>query len=109
MSAGMKGLEERLRATVSGVQCGPVNNGSRADRPVNPDGPEAADRISTLEAEVVRLRGEVVTFCAPWAVTYARDRGLPEGHLVATHYDILERAGARMDDFTRALAAGEGE
>ena len=47
------------------------------------------------------LRSSVVAFCAPWAVTYAREHGLPDGHLFANHYDILERAGARMVDFTR--------
>lgn len=28
--------------------------------------------------------------------------GLPDGHLHPTHYDILARAGVRMDRFTRA-------
>src|ERR1700678_2959402 len=52
-------------------------------------------------AEITRLREEVVTFCGPWAASYAKDFGLPDGHLHPTHYDILENAGARMDDFTR--------
>lgn len=51
---------------------------------------------------VAELKGYVVTFCGPWAVQYSRDFGLPEGHLHPTHYDILEKCGARMDDFTRA-------
>lgn len=46
MSAGMKGLEDRLRATLSNG-----GDGDHADLLfVNPDGPEAADRIATLEA-----------------------------------------------------------
>ena len=61
----------------------------------------------TLAAEVRALRQDVIAFCGPWAATYARDLGLPSGHLHPTHYDILERAGARMDDFTRASVAQE--
>lgn len=59
---------------------------------------EALVRISDLESSVI-------AFGAPWAVTYARDFGLPEGHLHPTHYDILEAAGAQMDSFTRAALA----
>lgn len=51
--------------------------------------------------EIEDLRLSVQAFCGPWAVQYARDHGLPEGHLFPCHYDILERAGARMVDFTR--------
>jgi len=54
-----------------------------------------------LVAEIESLRSDVIAFCAPWAATYARDCGLPEGHLHPAHYDILARAGARMDAFTR--------
>lgn len=43
----------------------------------------------------------ICAFAAPWAATYARDFGLPEGSLHATHFDILEAAGARMVSFTR--------
>jgi len=59
--------------------------------------------IEAIESGVVaELKQYVVTFCGPWAVQYSRDFGLPEGHLHPTHYDILEKCGARMDDFTRA-------
>jgi hypothetical protein len=58
-----------------------------------------------LEAENADLRALVIAFGAPWVVTYARERGLPEGHLYPTHYDILARCGARMDNFTRAALA----
>jgi len=52
--------------------------------------------------ENAELKQDVIAFCAPWAVTYARDMGYPEGHLHPTHYDILERCGARLVDFRRA-------
>lgn len=67
---------------------------------------EYCDRIAALERENADLRKIVIAFCAPWAAVYAADRGLPSGHLVAEHYDILERAGARMDDFTRVPPPG---
>ena len=63
---------------------------------------EAAARIEALEAENADLKTSVVAFCAPWAVEYAKAHGLPDGHLAPTHYDILAKAGARMDSFTRA-------
>jgi hypothetical protein len=75
---------------------------------------EAASEITRLRGEVERLGAEntdlkqsVIAFCAPWAVTYARDGGLPDGHLHPGHYDILEKCGARMVDFTRASLQGE--
>jgi Lar family restriction alleviation protein len=55
-----------------------------------------------LRERVADLEASVIAFGAPWAVSYARDYGLPDGHLHPTHYDILQSAGARMDDFTRA-------
>lgn len=58
-------------------------------------------RIAELEGEVNDLKQSVIAFCGPWAGIYARDFGLPDGHLHPTHYDILERCGARMVDFTR--------
>jgi len=60
------------------------------------------DALTSRDARIAMLEQDVIAFCAPWAVRYARDHGLPDGHLHPTHYDILERAGARMDDFTRA-------
>lgn len=59
------------------------------------------EEIAQLKAEIADLRISVIAFGAPWAVTYARERGLPPGHLDGMHYDILKRAGARMDDFVR--------
>lgn len=58
--------------------------------------------VERLSAENTDLKQSVIAFCAPWAVTYARDGGLPAGHLHPGHYDTLEKCGARMDDFTRA-------
>lgn len=57
--------------------------------------------IARLRAENADLRESVIAFGAPWAASYARDFGFPPGHLHPTHYDILARAGARMDDFIR--------
>ncbi len=84
---------------------------------VNPDGPEAATAIRSLQArcaevvvESADLKLSVVTFCAPYAIRYAGDYGLPSGHLHSTHYDLLEKCGARMDDFTRdTLTGGSNE
>lgn len=58
--------------------------------------------IERLRAENESLRSDVIAFCGSWAATYARERGLPDGHFYSVHYDILARAGARMDSFTRS-------
>lgn len=55
-----------------------------------------------LEAENADLKSSVIAFCAPWAGTYAHSLGLPDGQLHPAHYDILEKCGARLVDFTRA-------
>ena len=68
---------------------------------------EAADALLALKAEVEELRSTVVAFAGPWAVTYAKDYGLADGELHPTHYEILAKAGARMDDFRRAILSGE--
>ena len=51
--------------------------------------------------ELAELRSAIITFCAPWAVTYSKMMGLPPGHIYAAHYDLLEKCGARMVDFVR--------
>ena len=62
---------------------------------------EAAEaQLSALKAENADLKTTVIAFCAPWAVEYAKDHGLDGLH--PTHYDILEKCGARMVDFDRA-------
>jgi Lar family restriction alleviation protein len=63
---------------------------------------EAIARAERAEAENDDLKLSVIAFCSPWAVEHAKKLGLHDRHLHPTHYDILARAGARMDDFTRA-------
>ncbi len=67
---------------------------------------ESARRVERLEAEIAELKTSVIAFAAPAAVRYAADWRLPEGHLHSHHYDILEKCGARMTDFTRAALKG---
>ena len=43
---------------------------------------------------------ELVPFLAMWATQYQRDYGLNGLH--PTHYDLMVKYGARMDDFRRA-------
>ena len=57
--------------------------------------------IERLRAENADLKVSVIAFCAPWAVQYAEERGLPHGTIFAHHYDILANAGARMIAFKR--------
>lgn len=64
---------------------------------------EAAAALRDLTAELEDARVSVCAFAAPWAVTFARERGYPDGALHADHYDTLAKAGARMDSFTRYL------
>ena len=64
---------------------------------------DAIAAIAAMEsAENDALRADVIAFCGPWAGQWAKDRDLPKGALHPVHYDILERAGARMADFTKA-------
>jgi len=93
-----KDLAGRLRAKAYRLRIRPAPN------------PEAVQLLTEAASEIERLRGalekahqNVVAFCAPWAVRYAQDHGFPRDHLHPAHYDILEKAGARMDDFTRAV------
>ncbi|MDX3926777.1 MAG: hypothetical protein QHC90_13360 [Shinella sp.] len=58
--------------------------------------------LAERDAEIADLKESVIALCGPWASAYAKERGLPEGHLHPTHFDLLEKCGARMDDFTRA-------
>lgn len=62
----------------------------------------AANAIEALEKERDEARALLIAFCGPHAATYAREFGFAPGELHPVHYDILERAGARMDDFRRA-------
>ena len=61
----------------------------------------AAER-DALRAELADANHTIVAYVAIRAVHHAEDLGLPKGHLAPHHYDILQKAGARMDSFTRA-------
>jgi hypothetical protein len=76
---------------------------------------EAADALDARDAEIARWKDRLIAYAAVWAASYARDHGLSDGHIAAEHYDDLEAAGARMDQFTRvdmrtrtALNGGDG-
>lgn len=64
-------------------------------------GPLAGAMMERMADEIADLRISVIAFCAPAAAKFARDHALPKNHLYPTHYDILKRAGARMDSFAR--------
>lgn len=69
---------------------------------------EAAACIREMVDSLEDARTNVRAFAAPWAVTFARERGYPDGALHFAHYDILAKAGARMTDFTRYLPPAPG-
>ena len=62
------------------------------------------DEIAALRAEIADLKTSVLAFGAPFAVEYAKMQGLPDGSLLAHHFDILKAAGGRMDSFIRHVA-----
>ena len=68
---------------------------------------DVAAYVAELEEVVADLKMDVIAFCGPWSVEYAENSGLPKGHLHPVHYDILAKAGARMDDFVRHDLAAE--
>lgn len=65
---------------------------------------EALNReaFEDMQREISDLKTTVIAFAGPWAAQWAKDRGLPDGHMHPTHYDLLARCGARMASFTRA-------
>lgn len=82
---------------------GPVSFGNRAR---STSQSEANCQLAALAPDLARglleLREAIVAFAGPWAAQWAKEHGLPDGHLHPEHYDLLERCGARMIDFTRA-------
>ena len=71
---------------------------------------EAAATITELRKEVERLTrlSELgSTFVVLWACSWARQHGLPEGHLHPQHYDLAKDMGANLNRFTRAALQGE--
>lgn len=50
-----------------------------------------------------KKQNELIGFLAIWAVNYQRDYGLDGLH--PTHYDLMVKHGARMDDLKRATNA----
>jgi hypothetical protein len=86
-----KDLVERLRATTRGY-------GAREHMLVNPDGPEAADRIEALSLQGTELREAALEDAAKeadkWAVFACRDLGGNEA----------SRAGEQIASAIRALS-----
>lgn len=86
------------------------------DRKSEVDGIECRDAtISGLEEQLADSQKEIedlkvwlVTYGAVYAARYAEQLGLPSGTIHPSHYDILERCGARMNDFTRAALGKDG-
>lgn len=85
-----------------------------ADHPTGALGPQPNDEMrmlgelelirkgfTALEAENASLKQDVIAFAGAWGGYYAELHQLPANHLHSTHYDILERCGARMVDFVR--------
>lgn len=63
---------------------------------------DAKATIESLRDKLAEANLTLVAFAAPTMVQYAKDCGLPKNSLHPNHYDILAKAGARMDSFTRA-------
>lgn len=63
----------------------------------------AAPIASPARPKRRKQQHELVVFLALWAVKYAEDYELNGLH--PTHYDLMEKYGARMNDFRRASNA----
>jgi hypothetical protein len=59
-------------------------------------------RALKAEAALWKLKQDTMAFVVIGAAEVARQRGLPEGHFLPGHYDLIASLGARMVDFTRA-------
>ena len=51
--------------------------------------------------ESPRQEHELACFLAMWAQRHVLERGLPDGVLAPTHYDLMVKYGCRMDEFKR--------
>lgn len=97
-------LAALLREAASAIEALAIANAANndtLDRTLD-DNAALRERIEALERERDEARALLIAFCGPHAATYAREFGFAPGELHPVHYDILERAGARMDDFRRA-------
>ena len=65
--------------------------------------------VERLTAENADLKTSVIAFAGPAAGRYAADAGFAKGELHPTHYDLLEKCGARLVDFTRAKLSEAGQ
>lgn len=99
---------DEARASVATCQAFVAARGTNRDyqeaRAVKAEAERDAANAARLaaEGEIADLKLSVIAFAAPHAVCWSAERGFPPGHLHPTHYDILAKAGARMDSFTRA-------
>lgn len=92
MSAGNE-LTERLEEMAAWIEeCSAGVYGSAEDD---------INLLRNAAKEIRDLRQSVIAFAAPHAALHARSSGLPDGHIFAQHYDLLERCGGRMVAFTR--------
>lgn len=57
--------------------------------------------MKTDAARIAKLEAKVIAYGVVHADQWARDHGFPNRHYHWQHYDDLEDAGARMDDFVR--------
>lgn len=88
-------LVERLRA----VESDPIGDGLANNRYRNPDGPEAAERIEALEAELERVRSETLA-----VVVYSNDSE-PEATL---HADMAAVHAYLLGEFDAPDSSGDG-
>ena len=70
--------------------------------------PDLARLVLEKDKEIAEWKENTIAFLGPWAVDYAKQIGLPDGHIHHVHYDLLEKAGARLNAFTRHPPSHEG-
>lgn len=107
-------LAELERRIVAGYEGGEkTDDGSQSWGLGFEAGVRAALIATAREAEALRAENALwkerfVSFAAVWGAQWAREHGLPDGHLHPNHYDLLKEAGANLQHFTcAALEQGE--